>query len=146
MKIPQASSLSQENLNFLTALKTDYPAFSFKPGKKFLFRPKKSIFYLETNQNFQLLLLHELSHALLGHFSYNTSLERLQIERDAWAKTKELCKKHNVQFSSSQAENELDTYRDWVHQKTICRNCGLTCIELSSDLLFCPFCQTTKLR
>ena len=141
MKISQAPSLSQENLNFLTTLKTDYPAFSFKPGKKFLFRPKKSIFYLETNQNFQLLFLHELSHALLGHFSYNTSLERLQIERDAWAKTKELCKKHNVQFSSSQAENELDTYRDWLHKKSRCPKCELTRFQTPDGEYHCPRCE-----
>lgn len=76
--------LSDKNLAFLDSLKTAYPNFVFRPGRKFLFRPPKFIYYLEADDNFRFLLLHELAHALLGHFSYQKSLERLQIERDAW--------------------------------------------------------------
>ncbi|MBR2695430.1 hypothetical protein IKE86_00760 [Candidatus Saccharibacteria bacterium] len=141
-RLPDATSpLSEKNLAFLDNLKSAYPNFSFKPGRKFLFRPPKSIFYLESNENFRLLLLHELAHALLGHFTFNRSLERLTIERDAWAKTRELCETHGVTFDESLAETELDTYRDWVHQKTLCKTCGATCLEISSESLFCPFCQ-----
>ena len=135
------SLLNEKNLAFLETLKKSYPDFSFKPGRKFLFRPKTSIFYLETNENFRLLLLHELSHALLGHFSFDRSLERLQIERDAWEKTRALCEELNVPFDNSLAEAELNTYRDWVHQKTLCKTCGLSCLEVSSESLYCPFCQ-----
>lgn len=137
------SLLSERNLAFLDTIKTAYPEFTFRPGRKFLFRPKKTICYLEADDNFRLLLLHELAHALLGHFSYDKSLERLQIERDAWEKTRELCEKHSVPFDESIAETELDTYRDWVHQKTLCKTCGLTCLEVSPESLYCPFCQKT---
>ncbi len=133
--------LSEKNLNFLETLKTSYPEFTFKPGRKFLFRPRKSIFYIESDENFRLLLLHELAHALLGHFSFDKSLERLQIERDAWEKTRELCETHSIPFSEEFANSELDTYRDWVHQKTLCPSCGLTCLEVNSESLYCPFCQ-----
>lgn len=142
----EPSLLSERNLLFLDAIKRDYPEFTFRPGSKFLFRPKKSIHYLEADENFRLLLLHELAHALLGHFSYEKSLERLQIERDAWEKTRELCKKHSIAFDESIAETELDTYRDWVHQKTLCKTCGLTCLEVSPESLYCPFCQKTFKR
>ena len=148
-KLPEESSLpslSSKNLAFLETLKTYFPNFSFKPGRKFLFRPKKSIFYLEDNENFRLLLLHELSHALLGHFSYETSLERIKIERDAWGKTRSLCKTYGVPFSEEFAETELNSYRDWLHQKTLCKTCGLTCLEINSESLYCPFCQKTYKR
>ena len=135
--------LSERNASFLETLKTVYPSFTFKPGRKFLFRPKKTILYLESNENFRLLLLHELAHALLGHFSFDRSLERLQIERDAWEKTRELCDLHSVPFNESLAEAELNTYRDWVHQKTLCKTCGATCLEVNSESLFCPNCQKT---
>ncbi|MBR2587136.1 hypothetical protein IKE71_02045 [Candidatus Saccharibacteria bacterium] len=138
---PEASLLSEKNLAFLETLKSDHPDLSFKPGRKFLFRPKRSITYLEANENFRLLLLHELAHALLGHFTFNRSLERLQIERDAWEKTRELCELYNVPFDEELAEAELNTYRDWVHQKTLCKTCGLSCLEVSKESLFCPFCQ-----
>ena len=137
------SSLSKSNQEFLKNLKTEYLEFSFKPGPKFLFRPRKTIYYLEEDSNFRLLLLHELAHALLGHFSYETSLERLEIERDAWEKTGKLCKTYSIPYLEEFAEEELDTYRNWTHQKTLCKNCGLTCIEIDLRHLYCPFCQKT---
>lgn len=140
------SLLSRANLDFLESLKSTYPDFTFRPGRKFLFRPPKSIRYLESDENFRLLLLHELAHALLGHFTFSRSLERLEIERDAWEKTRKLCEIHHVPFDESLAEAELDTYRDWVHQKTLCKTCGSTCLEVNSESLFCPFCQRTYPR
>ena len=137
----ESSLLSEKNLAFLSAVKESYPDFTFRPGHKFLFRPPKSIRYLESDENFRMLLLHELAHALLHHFSFDRSLERLQIERDAWAKTRELCTLHSVPFDEELAEAELNTYRDWVHQKTLCKHCGLSCLEVSSESLYCPFCQ-----
>ncbi len=139
--LEKPSLLSEKNLAFLETIKKTYPEFTFRPGRKFLFHPPKSIRYLESDENFRFLLLHELSHALLGHFSFNRSLERLQIERDAWAKTRELCSLHSVTFNEELAETELNTYRDWVHQKTLCKHCGLSCLEVSSESLYCPFCQ-----
>ena len=136
-----APVLSAKNLAFLESLKSSYPDFSFRPGRKFLFRPPKSIYYLEDNENFRFLLLHELAHALLGHFSFDTSLERLKLERDAWEKTRVLCSELSVPFLDSLAEAELNTYRDWHHQKTLCKTCGLSCLEVSSESLYCPFCQ-----
>ncbi|MBR3204074.1 hypothetical protein IKF81_00095 [Candidatus Saccharibacteria bacterium] len=139
--MPQKTSLSPENQAFLSKIQKEYPFFSIKPGKKFLFRPQKTILYEEKNTNFQLLLLHELSHALLNHFTYKTSIERLQIERDAWEKTKILCEKYSIPFDENFIQDELDTYRNWLHQKTICKKCGLTCIETDNHSLFCPKCQ-----
>ena len=135
-----------KNKELLSLLKESYKDLTFKEGPRFLFRPKKTIFYIEANENFRFLLLHELAHALLGHFSFDRSLERLEIERDAWEKTRELCELHEVPFDDNLAEAELNTYRDWVHQKTLCKACGLTCLEISSESLYCPFCQKTYKR
>jgi len=144
---PEPSSpLNARNLAFLDSLKSAYPDFFFKPGRKFLFRPKRTIFYLEDNDNFRFLLLHELAHALLKHFSYDTSLERLTLERDAWEKTRQLCSDYKVPFLDSLAEAELNTYRDWLHKKTLCKTCGLSCLEVNSESLYCPFCQKTYPR
>ncbi len=140
------SPLSAKNLAFLNTLKSDYPDLTFKSGKKFLFRPRHTIYYLEDNDNFRFFLLHELAHALLGHFSYRTSLERLKLERDAWERTRLLCKEYKVPFSDNLAETELNTYRDWHHQKTLCKACGVSCLELDAKSLYCPFCRKTYPR
>lgn len=141
--MPTRSQLSPKNSAFLEKIKSSYPDFSFREGRKFLFRPQKSIFYLPENTNFPLLLLHETSHALLKHFSFSTPLERLQIERDAWEKTRLLCKYFSIPFDSDFAESELDSYRNWTHKKTLCKTCGTTCLSVNSESLFCPLCQKT---
>lgn len=139
-------SLSLENRAFLDKVIATFPDLVYKPNKKFTFRPKRTIYYEEKNKNFPLLLLHETAHALLKHRSYKTSLERLTIERDAWEKTRSLCKKFTLPFDTDFAEQNLDTYRDWLHQKTLCKVCGSTCLELGSESLYCPFCQKSYKR
>ena len=140
------------DLDFLNSLISLYPNFSFKNGKKFKFRPRKTIYYIhpknfETSlrenslETFPLLLCHELAHAILGHFSYTTNLERVKIEVSAWEKTKELCKKFKIPFSHTLANSELDSYRIWLNQKSHCKNCGMTCFETENGNFLCPHCD-----
>lgn len=137
---------------FLTSLISAYPNFSFKSGKKFKFRPQKTIYYIspasfETSlpknspETFPLLLCHELAHALLGHFSYKTDLERLKIEVAAWEETKKLCKKFQLAFSDELMNLELDSYRIWLDQKSRCKNCGMTRFETKNGVYLCPRCD-----
>lgn len=131
----------------LDTLRFLYPDLTFRPGKKFKFRPKKTIYYLppETSpETFPLLLCHELAHALLGHFSYLTDLERLKIEVAAWEETKNLCEKFEIPFSSEFANLELDTYRDWLNQKSLCKTCGMTRFETPDGNYHCPRCDLLK--
>ena len=141
-----SASLSASDSALLLSITNKYPQFTFKPGQKFLFRPPHTIHYVIGEKNFRFLLLHELAHALLGHFSYQTSLERLKIERDAWDYTRSLCSEEKIPVLETVAEAELDTSRNWVHQKTLCKKCGLSCIEVNKTTLFCPKCQKTYER
>ena len=69
----------ENSINFLEKVKNAYPEFNFKPGKRFSFRPKKTIVYPETKDNFELLLLHELGHALNGDFSLTETALDLKV-------------------------------------------------------------------
>lgn len=127
---------------FLAQVSSDYPQFNFRASARFRFRPPLTIYYDPSEDaHFALLLLHELAHALLGHFSFASLAERLQCERDAWQKTAQLCKQYRLPYDPVYAEANLDTYRDWLYQKTRCKTCGSTCLELDHNRLFCPFCQ-----
>ena len=138
------SSSPNPSIVFLAQVSSDYPQFNFRPSTRFRFRPPATIYYdSSVASHFNLLLLHELSHALLGHFSFASLAERLQCERDAWQKTAQLCQEYRLPYDSAYAEANLDTYRDWLHQKTRCKTCGSTCLELDQHQLFCPFCQKT---
>ena len=133
------SSLSYYDL-FLQ-IQHDFNLFNFKPGKKFLFRPPKTIILGPDEPLASLLLLHELSHALLGHKSFVTDIERIKMESDAWAKTRELADKYNIVPDEEFIENQLDTYRDWLHTKSKCKKCGLTRYQTRDGVYHCPFCD-----
>ncbi len=148
---PSANSVSSDTA-FLNSLISSYPSFSFRPGKTFKFRPKKTIYYIPPEtfnasplksplETFPLLLCHELAHALLGHFSYRTDLERLKIEVSAWEETKSLCKKFKIPFSEELATLELDTYRNWLDKKSRCKTCGTTRFETPDGKYLCPRCD-----
>lgn len=88
-----------------------------------------------------MLLLHELSHAILGHYSFNVDIERMKMESNAWEKAKELAKNYNIEMDDEFIQTELDTYRDWLHKKSRCPNCGLTRFQTPDSQYHCPRCE-----
>ena len=126
--------------SLLAKLQADYSEFTFKPGTKFAWRPPKTIIYDEKEPNFDLLLLHELGHALLDHRDYSADVTRLKMETAAWEQAKSIAEKYNVTWDAEVAESELDTYRNWLHQKSRCPICGLTRFQDDSGY-HCPRCE-----
>ena len=150
--MPKKINNPSSDLAFLNRLVSLYPNFTFRAGKKFKFRPQKTIYYIppevfeletpkDSLETFPLLLCHELAHALLGHFSYSTDLERLKIEVSSWEETKSLCKKFKIPFSEELATLELDTYRNWLDKKSRCKTCGMTRFETPDGKYLCPRCD-----
>lgn len=125
----------------LNQIKKDYPNLKFKTGKKFAFRPPNTVVIGKKEPNEKLLLLHELGHATLGHKDYQTHIDRLKMESAAWEKAKELAPKYNIKYNEELAQNELDTYRDWLHQKSSCPICGLTRFQTPDSKYHCPRCE-----
>src|SRR5579871_5818185 len=71
--------LSMDEL--LKRLKQDYPKLVFVPGEAFYWSPRQqSIIYKPAAKSPQASwsLLHELSHALLGHLTYESDFELLR--------------------------------------------------------------------
>ena len=151
-------TLNQDNLNkttipenakaFLLGLKEEYPSFSWRLGNRFKYRPPKTIVIDEKSDApwpyFALLALHELGHALSGHKDYKTDVERLRIESEAWQRAKREIESHKnwgLEYNEDFAENELDSYRDWLHQKSKCKKCGLTRYQTADGIYHCPNCE-----
>ena len=130
-----------KNKELLSLLKESYKDLTFKEGPRFLFRPKKTIIYNLSDENFPLLILHELGHALLERYDFKTDIERLKIETLAWEKAKELSKEFDVKIDEDFIESKLDTYRDWLHQKTRCKKCSLTRFQTPNGAYHCPKCD-----
>lgn len=132
------------NQRLIDKLKADYPDLVFKTGRKFAFRYPKTITIGPAEPFDELLLLHEVSHALLGHQSYAQDLERVKMENAAWEKAKELALHYKVEIDEDLIQDELDTYRNWLHQKSRCPDCGLTRFQTPDRRYHCPRCESLK--
>ena len=64
------------------------------------------------------------------------------MESEAWEKAKELASYYDVEMNEDLVQDELDTYRNWLHKKSRCPNCGLTRFQTSDGLYHCPQCNT----
>ena len=129
------------NSLLLSKIKSDYPNIKFRQGRKFSFRPPKTIVLGPEEQHDSLLLLHELGHALLGHRDFDTDIKRLKMEREAWEKARELALLYDVEFSDEVAEAELETYRNYLDQKSRCPKCRLTRFQTPDGVYHCPKCD-----
>lgn len=103
--------------------------------------PKIAVSAKLEHNNDCLQLLHELGHALLQHYTFATDPERLKMECAAWAKARELCEMYSIYYDEEFVEVELDTYREWLHQKSRCPYCGLTRYQDQNGVYHCPECE-----
>lgn len=133
------ASLQDDRGGIVERLKADYPDLRFVTGRKFAFRPPRTVAMpKDFSEHDGLLLLHEVGHALTGLFDFNTEVERLKIEVTAWEKARELAPLYGVVVDEDLIETELDTYRDWLHQKSRCPDCGLTRFQTPDGVWHCP--------
>ena len=144
--------MESQKTDFIEALKQEFGQFSFVSGPRFKWKPPKTVYFEQNStyplQYFALLTLHELGHALCSHKDYKTDVERLKIESEAWQRAKCLISEHQnwqktygITYDEDFAESELDSYRDWLHRRSKCRNCGLTRFQTEDGLYHCPNCD-----
>ena len=90
-----------------------------------------------------MLILHELAHALLGHEDFWLDIELLKMETEAWDLVKNaLTAQYGFCFNSNLAEQKLDTYRDWIHKRSLCPNCKVNGFQQRDLSYKCPACGT----
>lgn len=126
--------------NLLSKLKTDFPHITFQSGEAFRWSPSNAtVFYTPTSD--RVSLLHEVAHAVLGHTDYTHDLELLRLERDAWTKAIELGRAYAVQVPITHAEDALDTYRDWLHARSLCPVCNHAGVQAAVGTYQCVICE-----
>ena len=128
----------------LQQVKSDFPQFTFKHHEVFHWSPRQNCVYynadqLKKNSGFS-QLLHELSHALLGHTHYGSGVELLKMETQAWAKAQELASRYDLEINAEQIETCLDSYRDWLYLRSSCPNCKSISAEVDSNTYHCFNC------
>lgn len=192
-----------EEPNLMASLQRDFPNLRWRGGRKFMFRPPRTIVvelsknmkaqgrltvgqktvsavssglgpmntknqlmntdcaqdehlpWLREQNLWNMQLLHEVGHALLGHRNYVTDIERVKMERAAWEKAEELYIMYSEElmgdgagvevftlgFDREFVEVEMDSYRDWLHQRSKCLECGLTRYQTIDGAYHCPQCE-----
>lgn len=126
----------------LKKLEHRLPLVEFRTGNTFAWDyTAPSITYDATSPLVDAYLLHEAGHALLNHQEYTTSIQLLELERDAWQKAEDLSKELGVTFPKEIIDDALDSYRDWLHARTICPTCQATGIEVARNRYTCLACQ-----
>lgn len=146
----------EAEIAFIKRIEQDFPEVKFCWGRKrFAFRlcgkeEVATVFLGEPQPNFALLTLHELGHALCRHKDYITDVERVKIESAAWERAKTVYldyqKRRDMakimpEWDEDFVQEKLDTYRDWLHTKSLCKKCGLTRFQTRDGKYHCPRCE-----
>ena len=104
------------------------------PGEVFCWNHTAcAITYDASAQYAEAQLLHEFGHALLNHRQYLRDIELLAMERAAWDKAIILAHEFNIQIHEDYIEETLDTYRDWLHARSLCPRCAATGVRVVSQ-------------
>ncbi len=120
-----------------------FPAIHFVSSSEFRWSPQEnSIYYDREDPQGNERLLHEIAHAVLDHNQYDRDIELIALERDAWQHAKTvLGPQFDVTISSDTVEDDLDTYRDWLHARSTCPSCQATGIQTATKEYTCVVCQ-----
>lgn len=126
---------------FLNKIRADFSQFSFVEGESFSWNFETQTIFFENSPNFEAQILHELGHALNSHANFEMDIQLLQMEVEAWQTARELSKKYGIKISNDLVENHLDTYRDWLHKRSLCPNCLVNGFQQSDLSYKCPACR-----
>lgn len=123
-------------------LARDFPSLRFEPSDDFHWSPHDKTIYFKPTEPNSPLLIHELSHALLGHDTYESDVALLKIEREAWNKATELAPIYKIPIEDEVIESHLDTYREWLHARSTCPACSANGYQVKTSLYRCLACST----
>ena len=132
-------------MNIIDALKKSYPDITFTVDSSFYWSPKNNaVHYAKSyasNEKHLWALLHEVGHAVLKHQTYTTDFNLLQLEIEAWQKARQIARSHDIVIDPEHIQDCLDTYRDWLYQRSTCPSCTNCSLQMSKDLYSCFNCN-----
>lgn len=129
--------------SLLLTLEKDFPGLIFASGEAFCWSPKdRTVWYAlgRNGREADWALLHEVGHALLEHHNYRSDLELISLESQAWGQAKELGLRYGCQIDPDHIEDCMDTYRDWLHQRSACPVCSTHSLQQDARHYHCHNC------
>lgn len=128
----------------LNTIREDFPDVEFHLSSRFSWHAgKKHISYQSPHDITAIwALLHELGHAELGHADFTSDINLLQKEVAAWAEAHKLAKRYKLTIDQDYIEDNLDSYRDWLHIRATCPTCYERCLQTDKHTYHCHNCNT----
>ena len=124
-------------------LAVDYPVLTFTPGERFYWNPERQTIHYVRSSDDAASLLHEVAHALLVHQDFMRDVELVEMERDAWNyAVTALAPRYNLAIDPEAVQANLDTYRDWLHARSICPACSATGVQIKQRTYRCLACRS----
>jgi len=136
---PKITSLAKQ----ITA---DFPHITFAQGTDFRWAPTEQTIYhpkIQTTDHLR-QLLHEVGHALLGHATYPSDVELLNMEREAWRHAAQtLAPRYGVtlDMESEIVRESLDSYSYWLSARSTCPHCQAIGTAQGDNSYRCLVCQ-----
>ena len=133
----------------ITKIQAAQPDINFRPAETFYWSPTdQTVYYCNDDNDQESLwaLLHETGHGILGHKQYFSDFELVKMEVEAWEKAKELASRLMTHDSpiipdEDHIQDCLDSYRDWLHKRSLCPDCHLSSIQIDEHTYTCVFCH-----
>lgn len=128
----------------INTIKNNFNAYSYVEGPYFSWSAStQSITHPQLKRiNDVALLLHEIAHAELKHASYTYDIQLVQHEVTAWEHARSvLAPQYGVTIEANLIEDALDTYRLWLHHRSLCPNCNQTGIQQNKNTYSCLNCR-----
>lgn len=129
--------------SLVSSLRAAFPQLTFEEAEDVRWSPDiLTVYYRNGEDRDAAELLHETAHGLLEHTDYSHDITLLKMERDAWTYAKEtLAPQFHIEIDDEFIENALDTYRTWLHARSLCPHCAQTGIQNSDDSYLCLGCD-----
>ena len=131
--------------SLLESVELAFPDLTFTAGEQFEWQPAESVIVYDLDDPlFEARLLHEIGHATLNHSSYDRDVDLIAMERDAWqAARMQLAPQFKADIPGDVIHHDMDTYRDWLHERSTCPHCGSNGIQIKKRDYKCVTCLKT---
>ncbi len=124
-----AATTTPKISSVFSRLQKDFSDIAFVAGVDFQWSPDTSTIThppITTREELS-QLLHEVSHALLGHLSYPSDIALIDMERQAWQHAiEQLAPRYGLRLGVEDdiVQNTLDSYRLWLSARSTCPECS----------------------
>lgn len=131
----------------LKLILSDFSKINFVEDETFVWSPADKLIKYDPGQiNTEpglWSLLHEIGHAELDHDNYQDDLELLMMEVAAWKKAKEIALNYEMKIDQEHIDICIDSYRDWLHTRSKCVECGTHSLQSDNVTYHCHNCGTS---